>query len=58
MSFNGHTSPIEKKITNLRYESKRCWANLAELYLEEASLPIRMEIFTIRDLTGSRLGIG
>jgi hypothetical protein len=24
------------KITNLRYESKRCWANLTELYLEEA----------------------
>jgi hypothetical protein len=46
------------KITNLRYGSKRCWANLAELYLEEASLPTRMEIFTIRDLTGSRLGIG
>jgi hypothetical protein len=22
------------KITNLRFESKRCWANLAELYLE------------------------
>jgi hypothetical protein len=31
------------KITNLRYESKRYWANLAELYLEEAILPIHKE---------------
>jgi hypothetical protein len=46
------------KITNLRYESKRCSANLAELYLEEASLPIRTEIITIRGLSGSRSGIG
>jgi hypothetical protein len=47
-----------EKITKLRYESKRCWANLAELYLEEASLTIRTEIFTIRGLSGSRLRIG
>jgi hypothetical protein len=46
------------KITNLRYENKRCWANLAELYLEEASLSIRTEIITIRGLSGSRSGIG
>jgi hypothetical protein len=46
------------KIKNLRYESKRCWANLAKVYLEEASLPIRAEIFTIRVLSGSRLEIG
>jgi hypothetical protein len=46
------------KIANLRYESKRCWANLAELYLEEASLPIRTEIITIRGLSASRSGIG
>jgi hypothetical protein len=41
------------KITNMRYESKRCWANLAELYLEEAALSIRTEIFTIRGLSGT-----
>jgi hypothetical protein len=45
------------KITNLRYESKRCWANLAELYLEEAALSIRTNIFTIRGLSGTRSGI-
>jgi hypothetical protein len=33
------------KITNLWYESKRCWSNLTKLYLEEAALPIRTEIF-------------
>jgi hypothetical protein len=42
------------KITNLRYESKPCWANLAELYLEKASLPIRTEIIMIRGLSGTR----
>jgi hypothetical protein len=46
------------KITNLRYESKRCCANLSELYLEEAALPIRTDIFTIRGLSGTRSGIG
>jgi hypothetical protein len=35
------------KITNLQNEIKRFWANLAELYLEEAALPISTEIFTI-----------
>jgi hypothetical protein len=37
---------------------KRCWANLAEIYLEEASLPIRTEIFTISGLSGTRSVIG
>jgi hypothetical protein len=37
-------------IINLRYESNWFWANLAELYLEEASLPVRTEIITIRGL--------
>jgi hypothetical protein len=46
------------KITNLRYESKRYWANLAELYLEEAVLPIRTYIFMIRGLAGTRSVIG
>jgi hypothetical protein len=56
--FQGTHFTDRDKITNLWYESKMCWANLSGLYLEEASLPIRTEIFTIKDLTGSRLGIG
>jgi hypothetical protein len=47
-----------EKITNLRYESKRCWANLSELYLEEAALSIMTDIFTLRGLSGTRSGIG
>jgi hypothetical protein len=46
------------KITNMRYESKGCWANLTKLYLEEASLPIRTEIIKIRGLSGTISGIG
>jgi hypothetical protein len=46
------------KITNLRYESKQCWTNLAELYLEEAALSIMTKIFTIRGLSVTRSGKG
>jgi hypothetical protein len=43
------------KITNLRYESKGCWANLA---LEDAALPIKTEIYMMTGLSGMRSGIG
>jgi hypothetical protein len=43
-----------EKNTNLPYESKRCWANLTEHYQEEAALPIRTEILTIRGLSVTR----
>jgi hypothetical protein len=51
--FNYHD-----KITNMRYESKRYLESLAELYLGEASLPIRTDIITMCGLSGSRSGIG
>jgi hypothetical protein len=35
---------------NLNYESKRCWVNLAEKYIKEASSPIRSEIYTLSEL--------
>jgi hypothetical protein len=47
----------QTKITNLRYESKRCCANLTELYLEDAALPIRTNIYTMTGLSGTRSGI-
>jgi hypothetical protein len=30
-----------QSIGNLNYESKRCWANLADQYINEAASPIR-----------------
>jgi hypothetical protein len=47
-----------QKIGNLNYESKRCWVNLAEQYINEASSPIRSEIYTLSELLGARNGCG
>jgi hypothetical protein len=47
-----------KQIGNLNYESKRCWVNLAEQYINEASSPIRAEIYTLSKLLGARNGVG
>jgi hypothetical protein len=43
---------------NLNYESKRCWVNLAEQYINEESSPIRSEIYTLSKLLGARNGVG
>jgi hypothetical protein len=45
-------------IGNLNYESKHCWANLAEQYITDATSPIRPELYTLSELLGSRHGVG
>jgi hypothetical protein len=45
-------------IGNLNYESKRCWVNLAEQYINGASSPIRSEIYTLSKFLGARNGFG
>jgi hypothetical protein len=47
-----------QQIGNLNYESKRYWANLAEQYINEASSPIRSEIYTLSKFFGARNGVG
>jgi hypothetical protein len=47
-----------KQIGNLNYESKRCWVNLAGKYINEASSPIRAEIYTLFEFLGVRNGVG
>jgi hypothetical protein len=47
-----------QKIGNLNYESKRCWVNLAEKYIKEASSPIRSEIYTLSEFLGARNRVG
>jgi hypothetical protein len=46
-----------QQIGNLNYESKRCWVNLAEKYINEASSPIRAEIYTLSEFVGARNGV-
>jgi hypothetical protein len=45
-------------IGNLNYESKRLWVNLAEQYINEASSPIRSEIYALSEFLGARNGFG
>jgi hypothetical protein len=47
-----------QSIGNLNYESKRCWANLADQYIIEAALPIRSDMYTLSEFLGARLGVG
>jgi hypothetical protein len=47
-----------QQIGKLNYESKRCWVNLAEQYINEASSPIRSEIYTLSELLGARNIVG
>jgi hypothetical protein len=47
-----------QQIGNLNYESKRCWVNLAEQYINEASSPIRAEIYTLSEFLGAINGVG
>jgi hypothetical protein len=46
------------RIDNINYESKCCWANLAEQYITEAASPIRTEMYVLSELLGARLGVG
>jgi hypothetical protein len=47
-----------QQIGNLNYKSKRCWVNLEEQYINEASSPIRAEIYTLSKFLGARHGVG
>jgi hypothetical protein len=47
-----------QQIRNLNYESKKCWVNLAEKYINEASSPIISEIYTLSELLGARNRVG
>jgi hypothetical protein len=47
-----------QQIGNLNYESKGCWVNLAEQYINEASSPIQSEIYTLSEFLGARNGVG
>jgi hypothetical protein len=47
-----------KSIGNLNYESKHCWADLADQYTVEAALSILTEVYTLSELLGARLGVG
>jgi hypothetical protein len=45
-------------IGNLNYESKHCWANLADQYIVEAASPIRTDMYNLSELLGARLEVG
>jgi hypothetical protein len=57
-NFQGKHFENRQKIGNLNYEIKRCWVNLTEQYINEASSPIRSEIYTLSEFLGARNGVG
>jgi hypothetical protein len=57
-NFQANHFENRQKIGNLNYESKRCWVNLAEQYINEGASPIRAEIYTLSEFLGARNGVG
>jgi hypothetical protein len=45
-------------IVDLRYESKKCWATLAKLYLDEAESNRHGSLSNIDQTNGLRTGVG
>jgi hypothetical protein len=47
-----------QSIENLNFESKHCWANLAEQYIIEAASLIPTEMYMLSKFLGALLGVG
>jgi hypothetical protein len=56
--FQANHFENRQQIRNLNYESKRCWVNWTEQYINEASSPIRADIYTLSKFLGARNGVG
>jgi hypothetical protein len=56
-AFQTKNSENRQSIENLNYESKRCWANLAEQYITEVASPLQTEMYTLFKFLGARLGV-
>jgi hypothetical protein len=42
-------------VESLHYESKRCWANLAEMYTEEAQMPVSSDTYSLLAYLSARI---
>jgi hypothetical protein len=47
-----------QRIVDLRYESKKCWATLAKLYLDDAENNRHISHSEINQTNGWRTGVG
>jgi hypothetical protein len=42
-------------VESLHYESKRCWSNMAEMYTEEAKMPVSSDTYSLSAYMRARL---
>jgi hypothetical protein len=42
-------------LESLHYEGKRCWANLAEMYTEEAHMPVISDTYSLSSYLSARI---
>jgi hypothetical protein len=47
LPFQARHFANRRTVESLHYESKRCWANLAEMYTEEAHMPVSHETYSL-----------
>jgi hypothetical protein len=55
LPFQARHFANRRTVENLHYERKRCWANLAEMYTEEARMPVSRETYSLSTYLNARL---
>jgi hypothetical protein len=55
LPFQARHFANRRTVESLHYESKRCWANLAEMYTEEAHMPVSRQTYSLSAYLSARL---
>jgi hypothetical protein len=55
LPFQARNLANRRTVESLHYESKRCWGNLAEMYTEEAHMPVSLETCSLSAYLSARL---
>jgi hypothetical protein len=55
LPFQARQFANRNTVESLHYESKHCWANLAEMYTEEAHIPVSSDTYSLSAYLSARL---
>jgi hypothetical protein len=55
LPFKARHFANRRTVESLHYESKRCWANLEEMYTEESHMPVSRETYSLSAYLSARL---
>jgi hypothetical protein len=55
LPFQARQFANRSTVESLHYESKRCWAKLAEMYTEEAQMPVSSDTYSMSAYLSARV---